>query len=111
MKRKEVSSVKAQDHAARTGLDKLPSFAEFMTSGQYDDGKTRQAPTVSVWCANGEWKCNVRDRAEGLCMWLSADSWAELLKLINEFCQESAGPWRIDDGGPKDGKRAPTKRP
>lgn len=110
VKRKEVSKTEAQDHASRAGLDKLASFAEFMTAGQYDDGKARQAPTVTVWCSGGEWKCNIRDRAEQLCLWLSADTWAELVKLINEYCLESAAPWRIDDGGQQDGKRLPRKR-
>lgn len=111
VKRKEVSKTAAQDHAARAGLDKLANFAEWMTSGVFEDGSARQAPTVTVWCSAGEWKCNLRDRAEGLCLWLSADTWAELVKLINDYCQASAAPWRVDDGGPQDGKRLPRKRP
>lgn len=44
-----------------------------------------------------EWKATLKDRAEGLVMWLSAGSLRELIKLMDSFCLAEDGPWRHDD--------------
>lgn len=82
-----------------------PNLAEFMTCGVYEDGTTREAPTLTIWAAGGQWKCTVKDRAEGLVMWLSAEKLLELLALVEQMCLEEDGPWRVDDYSPQHGKR------
>jgi len=106
VKKKEVKAIPGGPAASSEGLSKLVSLAEWMTSTSYEDGTPRQVPTVTFWCQAGEWKANLRDRAEGLCLWLSAGSWGELVKMIDAACQDSSYPWRRDEyGDPEKGKR------
>lgn len=106
MRKKAVHNAPGSPAASVDGLSKLPQLGEWMTSTTYDDGSPRQLPTVTFWCQGGEWKCNLRDRAEGLCLWLSAETWAELVKMIDEACQDESYPWRKDEyGDPDKGKR------
>ena len=110
MKKKEVVNAPGSPAASVDGMSKLPSLAEWMTATTYDDGTTRQTPTVTFWCQGGEWKANLRDRAEGLCLWLSAETWAELVKIIDAACQDAGYPWRRDEyGDPDKGKRAKSR--
>jgi len=110
MRPKELPKGNRASHASPAGLDKSPMFAEFMTSAAFEDGTARMSPTVTIWCQGGEWKANIRDRAEKVCLWLSEESFPKLLKLLEEMCQESAAPWRVDDReDERNGKRLPRK--
>lgn len=95
-------------HATDKGLaDTHPSLAEFMTAAAYEneDGR-RESPTVTVWCAGGQWKASIKDRAEGLVMWLSAETWADLWALVEMLVLEDSAPWRHDEQGhERNGKR------
>lgn len=106
MRKKSVVHAGAGPAASVDGLAKLPRLAEWMTSTAYEDGTPRIVPTMTVWCSNGEWKVNLRDRAEGLCLWLSATSYVELVKMIDLACLDESYPWRRDEfGDPDKGKR------
>jgi hypothetical protein len=103
MKRKSLEELKGiRLHADPVGLCEIyPSLAEFMTVATFEsDGKVerREAPTVTTWCSGGQWKCSVKDRAEGLVLWLSAESWVQLLQMIEMFVLEPSAPWRHDEG-------------
>jgi len=82
-----------------------PNLAEFLTCGVYDDGTPRESPTITLWATGGQWKCILKDRAEDLVMWLSAEKFLELVALIESMCLEEDGPWRLDDHGSNHGKR------
>jgi hypothetical protein len=106
VKKKEVSHAPGAPAASIEGMNKIGQLAEWMTATSYEDGTPRQVPTITFWCQGGEWKANLRDRAEGLCLWLSAGTWAELVKIIDAACQDSTYPWRRDEyGDPDKGKR------
>lgn len=109
MKRKDRSECPGlATHASARGLTELyPNLSEFMTAAQFEgDGDRREAPTITVWASGGQWKASVKDRAEGLVMWLSADSWAELWQMVDLMCLESTAPWRHDDPShDRNGKR------
>lgn len=96
MKRKEVRAAGPGGAASTEGLSKLPNLAEWMTTTAFDDGAPRQVPTITFFCQDGEWRASLKDREEGLCMFLNAPTWAELVKLINDMCMEEKGPWRHD---------------
>jgi hypothetical protein len=85
-----------------------PNLAEWMTSAHYDDGEKREGPTLTLWCAGGQWKLTLKDRAEGLVMWLSSEKLLELLQLAETLCMEDEGPWRVDDYSSNHGKRKKT---
>lgn len=109
MKRKDKGSVAALRYHAPD--DKLlrayPVLSEFLRSAKFDDEEeVRTAPTLTLWCQAGEWKVSVKDRAEGLVMWLNAGSLTELLQLLEMFVGSSDGPWRHDEiGHERNGKR------
>lgn len=106
VKKKVVNNAVGAPAANVDGMKGIASLAEWMTATSYEDGTVRQVPTVTFWCAGGEWKANLRDRAEGLCLWLSADTWGELVKLCDAACQDSGYPWRRDEFlDPERGKR------
>lgn len=83
----------------------FPKLAEWLTAAVYEDGTSREAPTFTLWASGGQWKATLKDRAEGLVMWLSAEKLLELIGMAESFCQEEEGPWRVDDYSPNHGKR------
>lgn len=106
MKRKAVTVAGGGPAASSDGLSKLPRLAEWMTATTYEDGAQRMVPTMTFWCSGGEWKANLRDRAEGLCLWLSAPTWSDLVKMVDLACLDESYPWRKDEfGDPEKGKR------
>jgi len=85
----------------------FPNLAEFMTAASYDGGKERrESPTVTLWCTAGTWRASVKDRAEGLVLWLSAPGIKELLTMLDDFVLSEAAPWRHDEQShERNGKR------
>ena len=109
MKRKDPSSVPGLSLHASPDLLKgnWPSLAEWLTSALYEDGGRRESPTLTVWASAGQWKLSLKDRAEGLVMWLSAEKLLEVLQLAELLVLSADAPWRHDEwGDEKKGKRA-----
>jgi len=113
MKRKDLTKLKGVLlHASPDELSKnYPNLAEFMTAATYDGNKERrEAPTITIWAAGGQWKASVKDRAEGLVLWLVADTFGHLLELADGFVLDSGAPWRHDEmSHPRNGKRVGKK--
>lgn len=113
MKRKEQDKLTSLvSHASTAWIaDAFPNLAEFMTSAVWDDSKERrEAPTLTIWAQSGLWKCSVKDKAEGLVMWLSAETVQELMQLIELYVLEPDAPWRHDElSNPRVGKRVEKK--
>jgi len=113
MKRKDLSKMKSPLlHATTDGLSKsFPKLAEFMTSATFDGGKDRrESPTVTIWAAGGTWRASVKDRAEGLVLWLSAPDVMELIGMLEEFVLSPEAPWRHDEQAhERNGKRVAKK--
>jgi hypothetical protein len=113
MKRKDHSELRSLSrHAGPEDLAaSFPNLAEFMTAAQFEGGtERRESPTVTVWAAGGQWKMAVKDRAEGLVLWLSADRLLEVLQLAELYVLEAEAPWRHDqDGHERNGKRVQKK--
>lgn len=100
VKKKELSKMRGTLlHADPDGLkDNFPNLSEFMTAATFEEGEgRRESPTLTIWAQAGQWKCNLRDREEGLCMWLAAATLQELAVMLETFCLETEGPWRHDD--------------
>jgi len=100
MKRKDLkASLSAKFHADDTGLkESFPNLAEFMTAALFEGSKDRrESPTVTIWAAGGQWRASIKDRAEGLVLWLSAPAIGELLTMLEDFVLSADAPWRHDD--------------
>lgn len=110
MKKKDLADTRSRSvHADPTEIKSTyPNLAEFMTCGVYEDiSERRQSPTITFWCAGGTWRASVKDRAEGLVLWLSAPSPLELMALLEDFVLSRDAPWRHDDQEhERNGKRA-----
>lgn len=107
MKRKVVQDVqRARVHANPMPLAAdFPNLAEWMTAATFDGEDTgRAAPSITVFCMSGEWRAALKDKEEGLVMWLSAQTADDLLLLAEQMVCAEGAPWRHDDG-PRDGKR------
>jgi hypothetical protein len=109
MKRKDKGSMSGVKYHAEPDklLKAYPNLCEFLTAAAYEeeDG-IREAPTLTLWAQSGRWKVSVRDRAEGLVMWLDGQSLLEVLQLLEMFVLEPEGPWRHDvNGEVRKGKR------
>lgn len=109
MKRRDLNKLPSlRTHADPGDLSKtFPQLAEFLTAAVFEGSKERrESPTVTVWAAGGQWKASVKDREEGLVMWLAAPGLLELLQLMEDFCQSPEAPWRHDDQAhERNGKR------
>ena len=108
MKKKDVKSLAtARMHANPGGLlEDFPNLGEFLTCAVFDDGARRESPSVTVWASGGQWKCAIKDRAESLVMWLSAEGLKELFQMMDLFVLEEDAPWRQDEyANPDKGKR------
>lgn len=108
MKRKDVSATAGTTLHASPDLLKghYPNLAEWLTAAVYDDGARRESPTLTVWASGGQWRLSLKDRAEQLVMWLSAEKLLEVMQLAELFVLSEEGPWRQDDYAKEDkGKR------
>jgi len=109
MKRKDLSKSKSSLlHADPEGLAKtFPKLSEFLTAATFEGSKDRrESPTITFWATGGTWRVSVKDRAEGLVLWLSAPSVMELLSMLEDFVLSTEAPWRHDDQAhQRDGKR------
>lgn len=109
VKRKTIEKSKRERLLADPkGLaEDYPRLAEWLTAGVFEDSKEpRIGPTFTMWCVGGEWRAALKDRAESLVCWLSAQTWGELMEMADAFCQSAEAPWRHDgDGTPEKGKR------
>lgn len=99
MKKKDTSKVSGGLVHASPDLLKpqWPNLAEWLTAARYDDGQARESPTLTIWAQGGLWKVSLRDRAEKLVMWLTAEKLLEVLAIAESLCLTEDGPWRVDD--------------
>jgi len=109
MKRKDLSKSRSTLlHADPEGMAKsFPKLSEFLTAAVFDGSKERrESPTITFWATGGTWRASVKDRAEGLVLWLSAPGVGELLAMLEDFVLSPEAPWRHDDNGhERNGKR------
>lgn len=109
MKKKDLSQLKSLAlHASASHLEQhFPNLATFMTTAVFEDtGARRDAPSVTFWCDGGLWKVSVKDKEEGLVLWLNGETVLDVLQTVELFILEPEAPWRHDVfGTPNKGKR------
>jgi hypothetical protein len=99
MKRKDVRpGGPSSSHAGALELNEWwPNLAEFLTAAAWEGcDEVRESPTVTFWAQGGQWRASLRDRAEGLVLWLVADSLNDLLTMADGLCLDSSAHWRHD---------------
>lgn len=94
-------------HAPVDGVvEQMPSWAEWMTDSEFDDGSERDGGWLSVWCRNSSWHAKLKDQTEGLELSLMASSWPQLLTLIESAFRDKNAPWKRSQTAQTGKKRA-----
>lgn len=87
-----------------------PNVYDYLTSSCWDDDpkQPRATATLLVFGADGCWKACLRDRAEGLCCWVAAPGFVDLLAVLERELADGTAVWRLDRlSGAPEAKRAP----
>jgi len=68
----------------------------YLTDTAYEDGSPREPSSLLVFVQDGQLKGMLRDKAEGLCLWGTANSLADLLALLDVMVADPESVWRVD---------------
>jgi hypothetical protein len=71
-----------------------PALWEYMTAGQFPDGKARQTSTVLLLIEDGVWKACLNDRALARSAWASGDTLERVLVRLEAMLATGAAEWR-----------------
>lgn len=84
-----------------------PLLADHLTATQYEDGGPREVSTLLVFSQDGLWKCCLRDRQEGRCLWAAAPKWSDLFDVLEAALGDPMAVWRDDRlaGAPAAGRQ------
>lgn len=82
---------------------RYPAIFEHLTLDTLE-GSPRETSTLGVSTELGRWKACLRDRDNGLCLWVSGDTFDGLLGALEGILAKGGGDWRED-------KYASSKRP
>ena len=74
----------------------FPHLHEFLTEGQWDDGKPRKTGTVMILVEDGYWKGWVHDRDGRVSSWTAGTSVDDLLLMIEDSLERQSMAWRAD---------------
>lgn len=77
-------------------VEQYPLLLEHLTHTTYDDGSPRDTSTLLVTTGDGMWKCMLKDRQEGLVLWVSAPTLTQALQLLDDCCGSDDTHWRRD---------------
>lgn len=85
---------------ARTGDDWVlyPTLMEFLSEDRYDDGSPRRTATVTLFADAGTVKGSLNDRDLDRVAFVSAESLAALLVILEAKLSESSLDWRDNQG-------------
>lgn len=86
----------------------FPLLAEHLTHTTYSDGTSRQTSTLLIFTSDGVWKAMLKDRAEKLCCFVTAEDFDSVLMALEDAVSDPATVWRVDNwdsGGPSTRKK------
>lgn len=95
-KKREAQSTRA---AEDTDLcERFPTLYDYLTAITYDgpDGGPRTVSTLLVFAADGVFKACLRDRDEGVCLWVAGRTFGDLLRVLEDELANDTGVWRLD---------------
>lgn len=74
----------------------FPTLWDHLTQTRWEDGTARIPSTLMIFVADGMVKVMLRDRAEGLCLWVSAPNLASVWDAIELSLSDPSVEWRMD---------------
>lgn len=78
------------------GDEDVPLLVEYLSATTYDDGTPRQTSTLLLMAQDGAWKACLRDREQGMCLWVAAPSFGALIGVVEASLGLPDAPWRLD---------------
>lgn len=100
MKRKEKKRGQETQRAAEDPdlRERFPTLYDYLTSLTYDgeDGGVRTVSTLLVFAADDVFKACLRDRDEGVCLWVAGRTFGDLLRVLEDELANDTGVWRLD---------------
>jgi len=74
-----------------------PALFEYLTVQQWEKGKPRETATMTVFCDGDTWKLSFNDRDNHRSAFVSAETFTEALKSLEEGLQSDELDWRRYD--------------
>lgn len=100
VKRPDPVSVPGGKNAARVDdmIEEYVLLAEHLTCTAFDGEPpgSRVTSTLMIFADGGQWKACLRDRAGGMCLWVAALSFFDLLPALEQQLADPAAVWRLD---------------
>jgi len=84
-------------------LATLPAVFEYLASGLYPDGSSRERSTMTVFCEEGVVKVCLSDRDQGRTLWRSGRTLEDVLLALEVALQDSSADWRRAGNAPRKG--------
>lgn len=91
--------------------EQYPNLAERLTEQVFSDGQPRKVDTCLIFAQDGAWKACLRDREEGVCLWVTTGSLLDLLDVLEAALKDPHAVWRADrtQGAPEATRKKPGK--
>lgn len=75
-----------------------PALYEYLAAVLFDDGTPRETSTLTVFVEHGRFKAAVNDRQNEGVLFCTANTYGELLEVIEECLKSGEGDWRDKSG-------------
>lgn len=79
-----------------TAVKMLGNLIWHLTATKYADGSPRRPGSLLVFAQDGVYKLMIRDRDEGLCLWLATQTIEGVLMAAEAGLGSPAAEWRVD---------------
>lgn len=96
---KDSGSAQVQDEAF---AKKYPTLFDYLTQTKWDDGTSRVTATLMIFAQDGLLKGMLRDRDAEQTLWVAADGFEKLLKLMDKAASDPDAEWRLERSKPGD---------
>lgn len=87
-----------------------PVLWSFLTQDTWEDATPRETGSLLLFTDSGVLKCMAKDKANGMCLWVSARSLTELLFVLDRNLTEVNADWRRDRAWVPPGQKNPRRK-
>lgn len=73
-----------------------PNLWDHLYQTKWDDGSPRETSSMLFFAQDGMLKACIKDKANGLCLWVSARSMGALIDAVEAALADPGSDWRVD---------------
>lgn len=77
-----------------------PALWSYLTQMAWEDGSPRETASLLVFMDGGAFKAMLRDKANGLCLWVAAPALSMLMDVLEAKLLDPNADWRTDRVAP-----------